>query len=154
MTFLDTFSRGPGAVWTNQYPGQPKKDREKSVEHYESEDELFLGVWDGDRLIAEGSICLGRKNHPWVALKADFALTVLEEYTSLGIGTVILKELEKWAIKKGAHRITAMVRHSNKRGIGLYLKSGYQIEGIARETAFFNNEWQHSYYIAKIIPKQ
>ena len=153
MTFLDDFSRGPGAIWTNQYPGQPKKDKKKSVEHYEAEDELFLGVWDGDRMIAEGSINLGRKNHPWAALKANFALTVLEEYTGLGIGTIILKELEKWAIKKGTHRITATVRHHNKRGLGLYLKLGYQIEGMARETAFFDDEWQHEYYIAKIVSK-
>ena len=154
MTFLDAFSRGPGAIWTYQYPGQPKKDKKKSIEHYENEDSLFLGVWDGDQMIAESSISLGKKNHPWVTLKADFALTVLEEYTSLGIGTIMLQEMERWAAKKGVHRITATVRHNNKRGIGLYLKSGYQIEGIARETAFFNDEWQHSYYIAKIISKK
>lgn len=151
MTLLDKFSRGKGAVWTNQYPGQPKKDKEKAVAHYESETELFLGVWDGKEMIAEGSITLGRQNHPWTSLQAEFGLFVLEEYTSLGIGTILLKELEKWAIQKKVHRIKATVRHNNKRGIGLYLKLGYQIEGMARETAFFDNQWQHSYYIAKII---
>ena len=98
-----------------------------------------------------GSISLSRLNHPWSASQAEFGLFVLEEYTGLGIGTILLKELEKWAIKKKVHRIKASVRHNNKRGLGLYLKLGYQIEGLARETAYFNNQWQHSYYIAKIV---
>lgn len=153
MTFLDKFSRGKGAIWTHQYPGQPKKDKERSIQKYESDDSVFLGVWDGKELIAEGSIHLKCMNHPWSVPQAGFALVVLEKYTSLGVGTALLKELEKWAIKRGAHRIKATVRHNNRRGIGLYLKMGYQIEGIAKETAFFNNEWQHEYYIAKIIKK-
>ena len=151
MTFLDKFSRGKGAIWTNQYPGQPKKDKEKSIQAYESDQELFVGIWVDEKLVAEGSIELGGVNHPWKAPVAVFGLSVLEEYTSLGLGTHLLKELEKWAVKKGVHRIKATVRHNNKRGIGLYLKMGYQIEGIARETAFFDNEWQHEYYIAKIV---
>ena len=151
MTLLDKFSRGAGAIWTHQYPGQPKKDKEKSIQHYESETELFLGVWDGKEMVAEGSISLSRLNHPWSAPQAGFGLFVLEEYTGLGLGTILLKELEKWAIQKKVHRIHETVRHNNRRGIGLYLKLGYQIEGVARETAFFDNQWQHSYYIAKIV---
>ena len=152
MAFLDKFSRGKGAIWTNQYPGQPKKDKEKSVQYYESDDRLFLGVWDDKEMIAEGSISITKLDHPWSVPQAGFGLSILEKYTSLGLGTRMLKELEKWAVKKKAHRIKATVRHNNKRGIGLYLKLGYQIEGIARETAFFNNEWQHEYYLGKILP--
>lgn len=151
MDFLDKFSRGKGAIWTNQYPGQPKKDKEKSIQKYESDEDLFLGIWNGKELIAEGSISINGLDHPWKVPVAVFGLSVLEKYTSLGLGTYLLRELEKWAIKKGVHRIKATVRHNNKRGIGLYLKMGYQIEGIARETAFFNNQWQHEYYIAKIV---
>ena len=155
MTFLDKFSRGKGAIWTNQYPGQPKKDKEKSIQKYESDDALFLGIWNDKEVIAEGSISLSScgPDHPWSVLQAVFALSVLEKYTSLGLGTILLRELEKWAIKKKVHRIHATVRHNNKRGLGLYLKFGYQIEGIARETAFFNNEWQHEYYLGKIVSK-
>ena len=151
MIFLDKFSRGKGAVWTHQYPNQPKKDKQKSVEHYESDDELFVGVFVGKNIVAEGSVHLKKVADPWSVKQASFGLCVLEEYTSMGIGTRMLKELEKWAIKRKVHRIFATVRHNNKRALGLYLKMGYQIEGTARETAFFDNEWQHEYHIAKII---
>ena len=151
MTFLDKFSRGKGAVWTNQYPGQPKKDKEKAIQKYESDNDLFLGIWNDKEIIANGSITLSGLNHPWSVPQAVFGLSVLEKYTGQGLGTILLKELEKWAIKKKVHRIRATVRHNNKRGLGLYLKFGYQIEGIAKETAFFDNQWQHEYYIAKII---
>lgn len=151
MTFLDKFSRGKGNIWTNQYPNQPKKDKEKSIQHYEADDELYLGVWDDKEIIAEGSMSLSKIGHPWSTPQGEFGLCILEEYTSQGLGTHMLKELEKWAINKKVHRIKASVRHNNKRGLGLYLKLGYQIEGMARETAFFDNQWQHEYYIAKII---
>ncbi len=151
MTFLDKFSRGKGNVWTNQYPNQPKKDKEASIRHYEADDELYLGVWDDKEIIAEGSMSLSKLGHPWSTAQGAFGLCMLEEYTSQGLGTHMLKELEKWAIKHKVHRIKATVRHNNKRALGLYLKLGYQIEGMARETAFFDNQWQHEYYIAKII---
>ena len=151
MAFLDKFSRGKGAIWTNQYPNQPKKDKEKSIQHYESNQELFLGVWIDKELIAEGSMSLSKLDHPWSVPQGSFGLCVLEKYTGLGVGTRLLKELEKWAVKESVHRIKATVRHNNQRGLQLYLKFGYQIEGMARETAFFDNQWQHEYYIAKII---
>jgi len=152
MIYLDKFTKGPSAKWTNQYPNQPKKDKQKSIEHYESENELFLSAWLNEEIIASGSIHLSNINHPYNLPKAEFGLTILEEYTSLGLGTILLKELEKWAIKKGVHRIQAIVRHNNKRALGLYLKQGYQIEGLLKETAFFDKEYQHEYLIAKIIP--
>lgn len=150
MAFFDKFSRGKGAVWTNHYPGKPN-DKEKSIQRYESNEELFLGVWKGKEQIAIGSITLSKMHHPWAMPQGGFGLAILEPYTGLGIGSRILKELEKWAIKQGVHRIAASVRHNNKRALGLYLKMGYQIEGMARETAFFDNQWQHTYYIAKIV---
>jgi len=151
MTFLDKFSRGKGAIWTHQYPNQPKKDKEESIRHYESDDELLLGIWNDNEIIAEASIELRKLNDPWSVKQASFGVCMLEEYTSLGLGTLLLKELEKWAIKRKIHRIFSTVRHNNKRAIGLYLKMGYQIEGMARETAFFDNQWQHEYYLGKII---
>lgn len=150
VVFFDKFSRGKGAKWTNEHPGS-RKNKEALVQRFESDKELFLGVWTDKGLIGQGCIFLNGINHPWNVLRADFGVSILEDYTSLGVGTKILKELEKWAIKKKVHRIHAKVRHNNKRGLGLYLKMGYQIEGMARETAFFDNQWQHEYDLAKII---
>ena len=151
MAFLDKFSRGKGAKWTNHYPGARRKSRDEIVQRFESDKELFVGVWNDKELMGQGCIFLNGLDHPWNVPRADFGLSVLEEYTSLGIGTKILKALEKWAIQKKVHRIHAKVRHNNIRGLGLYLKCGYQIEGMARETAFFDNQWQHEYDVAKII---
>ena len=150
MAYLNKFSCGKGAKWTNEYPGA-KRNKEAFVRRFESDNELFLGVWNDKGLIGQGCIFLNGLNHPWNVLRADFGLSVLEEYTSCGVGTKILKELEKWAVKKKVHRIHAKVRHNNKRGLGLYLKMGYQIEGMAKETAFFDNQWKHEYDLAKIV---
>ena len=95
MTFLDKFSRGKGAKWTNQYPGQPKKDKERSIQKYESDEDLFLGIWNDKELIAEGSISASGFNHPWKVPVAVFGLSILEKYTSLGLGTVLFPTKKK-----------------------------------------------------------
>lgn len=151
MNFLELFSHGKGAIWTYQYPNRPKKDKEACIKQYESDTDLFLGVWHGSDLIATSSIHLQHINHPWQAPHASFVICIQDEYTNLGLGMHLLTELEKWAMNQGVHRIHATVRHNNRQALGLYLKKGYQIEGIAKETAFFDNQWQHEYYIAKII---
>ncbi len=151
MDFLDLFSRGKEAHWTNQYPGQPKRNKESCVKLYDSPDAYFLGVWNKKKLIGFGSIILGRRNHPRNALAGDFGITILENYTSCGLGTFIMKKLIKWSKKEKVHRIQGMVFHENIKALGLYQKLGFEIEGMAREIAKYHNKWQHGYYIAKIL---
>lgn len=59
--------------------------------------------------------------------------------------------LEEWARAKRLHRIFGEVRHKNYRAIALYLKCGFEIEGIARDAACIDGEWHHEYHISKIL---
>ena len=113
MMFLDEFSRGKGARWTNQYPGQPKKNKEACAKLYDGPDALFVGAWDKDKLIGLGSLILSRRNHPRTVLMGDFGLMLLENYTSCGLGTFIMKELEKWA-KKEMIRFLKLLKNYKK----------------------------------------
>ena len=56
MSYLEKFSKTPSAMWTYQYPGRPKADKEKSVKAYEDPKQLFLGVFDGNTLVGLGQI--------------------------------------------------------------------------------------------------
>lgn len=60
-------------------------------------------------------------------------------------------ELENWAREKMLHRIFGTVRNKNTKAISLYLKCGFEIEGLSKETAFINGQWYDEYHIAKIL---
>ena len=79
-------------------------------------------------------------------------MMILKDYWGLGIGKELLKIQEAYAVQIGIKRIEAMVRVQNTRGVNLYKKCGYTIEGTRKKAAFLNNKFVDEYFIAKIFP--
>ena len=52
------------------------------------------------------------------------SISVEEDWAGKGIGSMILKELEKIVIEKGAKRI---IIHSRSNAVEFYKKNGYQV---------------------------
>ena len=138
-------------IFTNQYPGQPKGEREQSEKKYADPNACFLGTFSDGKVISVCSINIAKPDHPWIGGNAGFGITILEEYRGQGLGTHLMKLMEDWARARGVHRISSWVRHKNIHGIALYLKCGFEIEGLAREVALINGEWHHQYHIGKIL---
>lgn len=153
MKFFEKFVREPGALQTWQYAGQPKKDKEKSVQLYESDDWLFIGVWDGNNMIGCGDIHRTHVGNPYDGRVAACATTVLEKYKRNGIGGKMLDIFEKWAHEHNVHKIEAGIRHKNMASINNCLKHGFVITGIKHDSAYINGEWIHEYILEKIIEK-
>lgn len=149
MKYLDKFSRGAGAKWTWQYAGQPKKNKEQSVLAYEDPNSLFIGAWDNKNIIGIADIHKKRPNHPHTGRVAVTATSMLEPYTSNGLGTKFKQIIEKWARENNVHILQSGVRHKNVRSLGNLLKQGYEIVGIYHDTAFIDGEWQHEYMLEK-----
>ena len=61
-------------------------------------------------------------------------ICVLDEYKKLGIGTTLLKEIEKLSIKN----ITLEVKESNEIAIEFYKKNGFKI--VATREKYYGNE--------------
>ncbi len=153
MKYLDKFSRGDGAKWTWQYAGQPKKDKEKSIQLYEDSNSLFLGAWDGKNVVGMASINKKRPNHPRTGRVAVTGTTILEKYTSNGLGTKFKQLIEKWARENNVHILQSGVLHRNVRSLGNLLKQGYEIVGIFHDIAFIDGEWHHEYMLEKKLEK-
>ena len=130
-----------------------KKDKEKSIQVYESPNNLFIGAWDGKNLIGMADISKKQANHPYSGRVASTATTMLEQYTSNGLGTKFKQIVEKWARENNVHVLQSGVRHKNVRSLGNLLKQGYEIVGIFHDTAFINGEWHHEYLLEKILEK-
>lgn len=57
---------------------------------------------------------------------AEVTIYIKPEYTGQKIGTYVLKELEKIAIKNGISVLVGIIGGENNQSIGLFVKSGYE----------------------------
>ncbi len=153
QSFLQKFSRGPGAKWTYQYPGQPWADKEKSIALYQDPNRFMIAAWDDNQIIGLASLHKIRPDHPYSGRTASGGTMMLEKYTSNGLGNKFKQIIEKWARENNVHKIQSEVRHKNIRSLGNLLKNGYEIVGILHDAAFIDGEWYHEYILEKILEK-
>lgn len=121
-------------VWlTEQYPLEFWKDLLKS-------NLPVLVAFDGDKMVgfvAVESITFGVAYLGWVG--------VMTEYRKNGLGAELFKEIEKWCIDNGVHKIE--LETQIKKLLPFFKKQGYTLEGIRK------NSWQNldNYMFGKII---
>lgn len=83
--------------------------------------------------------------------EAYLVIGILEKYTGQGIGTALFKKMETWAGEHGIHRLELTVMAHNQRGVGLYKKMGFEIEGIKKDSLRVDGVYVDEYYMGKII---
>ena len=81
----------------------------------------------------------------------SIAIAMLQDYSSKGIGTELLKELIKRGEERGVTRFELDVSVKNKIAINLYKKMGFIIEGERKNSYLINGEFDDDYIMAKII---
>lgn len=114
-----------------------------------SPSEIYLGVFDGDKII--GQLYLKAPSHPWIKHTAGFLITITADHWGKGIGSELLNLMEDFAKSIGISRIESRVRTSNERGLSLYKKMGYEIEGTRKKAAFINGQFEDEFFIAKFL---
>ena len=126
-------------------PGERRSSPEeqaKLIEQFSHSNSHLLLVCKGDRGISGFLGATGgqtsRNQH-----MINFAMGVNKADWGKGIGTSLLSNFEKWAISHNYHRIEMTVQETNLRAQNLYLKMGFQREGIRK----------HSLWYAKFLPK-
>ena len=133
-----------------EYPPVEETAKRLSTQH-EDKTTLNVGAFFDETLVAYLNFRLPFVEHPWVPHLAAFGMMVLKDYWGVGIGKNLLKIQEEHAQNIGVSRIEAMVRVANERGLSLYKRNGYKIEGTREKAAFINNEFVDEYFIAKIL---
>jgi RimJ/RimL family protein N-acetyltransferase len=79
---------------------------------------------------------------------------ILEAFTSRGIGTALFQQLDAWAHRHHIHRLELTVMVHNTRGVGLYQKMGFEIEGVKKDSLFVDGIFVDEYYMGKILDPQ
>ena len=153
LKYMKDFAKGPSAKWTWMYPGRPLPTKERAEKDWASENNLFIAAFDDDKIIGMANIMKKMPDHPYSGRIATTGTTMLEKYTSNGLGTKFKQIIGKWALKHNVHKLQSEVRHKNTRSLGNLLKQGYEIVGILHDTAFIDGEWHHEYILEKILEK-
>ncbi|MBU1297925.1 MAG: GNAT family N-acetyltransferase [Bacteroidetes bacterium] len=76
---------------------------------------------------------------------------ILQSFIGQGIGTMLLRELERWAIENKIHRLELTVMVHNEAGLALYKKMDFGIEGTKKHSLFINGSYVDEYYMAKLL---
>ncbi len=76
---------------------------------------------------------------------------ILQAFTGRGIGSQLFTALEQWAHQNSIHRLELTVMNHNEKGIALYRKSGFEVEGTKKHALFFNGQYLDEYYMAKLL---
>jgi RimJ/RimL family protein N-acetyltransferase len=76
---------------------------------------------------------------------------ILQSYSGQGIGKRMFQALEEWAVKQGLHRLELTVMAHNQRGIALYQRMGFQVEGVKRDDLFVDGGYVDQYMMAKLL---
>lgn len=140
--------------FTLQVPGRIppiEKVRENWAQSEEDPLELRVGAFYDGRLVGVIGIHPPTPPHPWTRHCASFGMMLLKEVWGQGLGPKLLECIERHARKVGVTRIEALVRARNDRGIALYKKAGYDIEGTRRRAACIDGEFHDEYFIAKLM---
>jgi GNAT superfamily N-acetyltransferase len=68
-----------------------------------------------------------------------------------GVGTFLLSSLEIWATQVGVRRLELSSLSTNHAALNLYLKLGYEREGIKRGARLVGNQFVDEWFLAKLL---
>jgi RimJ/RimL family protein N-acetyltransferase len=70
-----------------------------------------------------------------------------------GIGTALLAAAAGEAQRRGLRRLELTAMTGNLRALGLYLRSGFQVEGLRRQALDCDGTVIDEYYMGKLLPQ-
>lgn len=131
-----------------QSPGNPLSHLRQSLF---SKDSLVLMAKSESKAVAFLKFDRGQSSKS--KHRGVFTMAVKESFWGCGIGTSLLRNLEKWAIQQQILRLELNVLETNRRAIKLYEKEGYVFEGHKECAALVSGRYVGGYWMAKILAK-
>lgn len=88
-----------------------------------------------------------------IAHTGDFGISIAKAFRSMGIGTLLIKELIDWATTNHfIEKINLSVHSTNNHAINLYKKLGFEIEGIKKnELKYGEGKYVDAVLMGKIL---
>jgi RimJ/RimL family protein N-acetyltransferase len=105
----------------------PDQMREMLQKTHDADNQTIFVAVDGDNIVGHLAIIGGE--HQRTRHRAHIVIGILDDYTGQKIGTRLFEAAEEWAREIGLTRLELTVMEHNQRGIALYQKMGFSVEG-------------------------
>lgn len=157
VDLANEFARHVAAESTHtlKYEGMPEMPKDRLIalwtENLSHPVNLNIGVFTEGKIIGNLRFFQRNSNHPWIKHIGAFGMAVSRAYWGQGIGSKLLRAMEIHAKSCGISRIEAEVRTANDRGVSLYTRNGFKIEGRREQAALIDGTFLDEFYIAKLI---
>jgi RimJ/RimL family protein N-acetyltransferase len=96
------------------------------------------------RIIASASLRFFT-DFPAFQHRAEFGITVHDDYQGKGLGTALTKHMLEIARKKGLKKVSVHVSTENKSAIHIYEKCGFKVEATLRKEHFAYGKYYDNY---------
>ena len=108
---------------------------------------IMFGIEEGELHQLEFIGVCGLTNIDWIGRKAEVSIYIGDKlYRQKGLGIEILNALAKYAFGEcNLNRLWAEAFDSNQAGRKLFIKAGYEEEGILFAHAYKNGHYQNSH---------
>jgi RimJ/RimL family protein N-acetyltransferase len=83
---------------------------------------------------------------------AHVVIGVLATASGQGVGSGLLRAVERWALTHGIHRLELTVMAHNERAARLYERMGFEVEGRRRECLTVDGKLADELYMGKLLP--
>ncbi len=142
------------STFISQYPGQPDKDEKQTLRQWKTanttKENCVLLAFQNEKVIGSCGM-FAPHNHPWFKKSASFGMSVDKAFWGQGIGGKLLELLIKQWEKAEMNRLEGEIDTKNFRGLNLYLKHGFKIEGLHRRVAVIDKKYRDHYTIALVV---
>lgn len=82
---------------------------------------------------------------------ATLALGVARSHWGRGAARAMLDETRQWAQAAGLHRLELTVHTTNQRALGVYLRAGFEVEGLRRHSLLVDGRFVDEYLMALLL---
>lgn len=125
-----------------------KKTREFLMEVIKKKHPQIVAM-DGEKLVGWCDIIPGSK--PTTKHVGEMGVIILPEYRGQGLGEKLIKATLKKAKTKGVKRVELGVVSDNRNAVSLYLKLGFEIEGLKKKDLLLDGKYKDCIIMAKFI---
>lgn len=127
-----------------------EQEREILNNYKKSENSVFLVAEINNQIVGCLDLTGGKRNANKHVV--TLGMSIVREYRNQGIGDLLIKEAISWAKNNPLiKRIELFVYERNKRGIHLYLKNGFKIEGQREKYIFQDGQYLDDIIMGMIL---
>ena len=138
-------------LWSpKEYKVTVQREQEYLERLSTSDNSICLVAYDADAMVGFLNAMGGeaqRQKH-----SAKIALAVSRSHWGRGVGRVLMQSVQIWARESGLARIELTVHVDNLKALGLYLKMGFEVEGVRRRSLRLGSRWIDEYQMAWLVP--